>query len=381
MVLAFILVAIHWQYNFVEIYKKIESYYVDYHLKRITSPDSSGWINGKKGIVVLGDSISHGAFVSNIQEHGWVRMLSRHWQSKSGTSSYGFVPMMTVAPGTSLESRDVNSINFTNVGSGWKALSHANAMDFPNGFAMRSSNPGNKISVSIPNFQDGFIVHHANQLGGGKFNVYSGGERVASVDTGTNNNKLAHTRVTFNKNPSPHRDISLQIIDANPVDILGFSYVSDKVEPIVQNMSQSGRRLRYISAKLIDNVFHDSAVVIVALGQNDFQESGEEYKKETRAVIDGMIESAKKYNTDIIVPDFCWTATKSNWLRVELARLASETGGVYIPYPDIIAEKNNNTPTDVDVLVSKMKMWVDGSHPNKLGNEFIYEQFIKFTGW
>ncbi|MEH8110369.1 SGNH/GDSL hydrolase family protein [Aeromonas veronii] len=359
----------------------LSSYFNYQHLKNVSMQNSDGWVNGRKGVVILGDSISHGAFTSDIMKNGWVRKLNRLWQSKMDTESYGFVPMLTIAPGKKLQSKDIHSIGFVNVESGWKALSPVDAGKLPNGFAMRSINTGNEIKIHVPNFQDRMIIHHANQIGGGSFTVYVNGVKTAEVNTGADDNKFAATYIPFKNDNLEYQNISLHVNDSRPVDILGFSYVSGEPEPIVQNMSQSGRRLRYVSSSVVDKVFQDAAVVILALGQNDFQETDENYKKETRLVIDQMILAAIKYDVKVVVNDFCWTAGKDNWLRIELARLAISANGTYIPYPDIIAADNNNVVADVDFLVSKKKMWVDGSHPNILGNEFIYDQFVKYTKW
>lgn len=338
------------------------------------------WANGKKGTTILGDSICHGAFAGNLYSHGITRLLARALNGEFGTSSYGFTPMLALGVGQPYESRDIHDVSFINVGSGWVGQSGADGAEFLNGFAFRSTAAGNKISYSLPSFQRRAVIHHANQAGGGTFTIKVNGAVVATVNTGSNSDKFAATEVAANDNQYGGVTIEVETTNTLPVDICGISYFSSVIEPVLQNMSESGRRARYVSTTVINEVCAQSSTVIFALGQNDYAETDPAYRSATIAVIDALIAASNANGCQMVVPDFCWTAGgTSNWFRLQLKRLAVETSGIYIPFPDLLRQPSGAQP-DANYLVNTLGMWVDGSHPNVTGCQWVFETIAKGMG-
>ena len=144
-------------------------------------------------------------------------------------------------------------------------------------------------------------------------------------------------------------------------------------------MSQSGRRARHVSTDVITEVCSKSSAVIFALGQNDFAETDPAYTTAVTTVITNLISASNANGCRMIVPDFCWTAPASNWMRAQLRRLADETSGIYVPFPDLL-RKPDGSPADSAYLVSTLGMWVDGSHPNEKGCKWVFETLAKFMG-
>ena len=347
-----------------------------------TSPSSNAagatWSNGKRCVTVVGDSISHGAFAGNLFSHGFTRLLARSVNAELGGSSYGFTPMLALGVGQPYDSRDLHNVAFTNVGTGWVAQDGANGSGYLNGFAFRSSAIGNKIKFSLPSFQRRAAIHHANQPSGGTFTIKVNGVVADTVNTGVDSNKFAATIVNTPDNQYGVVTVEVESTTAGAIDICGISYFSDNSEPTLQNMSQSGRRARNLSAEVINEIFARSSTVIFALGQNDYSETDPAYIAATTANIDAAISAALANGTRVVVPDFCWTsATLNNWMRRQLKRLAVETGGIYIPLPDLL-RKPDGTQPDSTYLVNTLGMWVDGSHPNKIGNQWIFETIAKY---
>lgn len=338
------------------------------------------WANGKKCTTFLGDSIGHGAFAGNLFSHGITRLLARALNAEFGTSSYGFTPMLVLGAGQSYESRDIHDVIFTNVGGGWAGQDAAAGADYLNGFAFRSTSSGNKISFSLPSFQRRAVIHHANQAGGGTFTIKVNGTVAATVNTGANTNKFAVTEVDAADNKYGVVLIEVESTNASPVDICGISYFSNQAEHVLQNMSQSGRRARNLSTAVINEVCANSSTLIFALGQNDYAETDQAYIDATVANVDAVIAAANLNKVSLVVPDFCWTAASTtNWMRLQLKRMATETGGIYIPLPDLLRKPDGSQP-DSDYLVNQLGMWVDGSHPNVIGCQWVFETIAKAMG-
>ena len=334
------------------------------------------FVNGKKGLVILGDSISAGAFAGNLYSNGWARLLARSVNGELGAGSYGFTPMLTLGDSQPYESIDIHNVSFVNVGSGWSAKEGSNGSTYLNGFAFRSINSGNKITFSLPSFMRRALIHHANQAGGGSFTITVNGTLVATVNTSSNTDASAVTEVATPDNQYGAVTIIIEATNNLPVDILGVSYLSSALEPCVQNFSTSGRRSHDVGLSVLNTVLSNSSAVIFALGHNDFGATDPTYIAETTQVITNMITSANSNGTKIIVPDFCWSAPSSNWMRTQLKRLAKETNGVYIDFPKMFA-KNDGSPADSTWLINNLGLFVDGSHPNAKGNEFIFEVIAK----
>ncbi|MEH8110332.1 phage tail protein [Aeromonas veronii] len=349
-------------------------------LSPLYNADAAHWANGKKGTTILGDSICHGAFAGNLFSHGITRLLARAINAECGSSSYGFTQMTALGIGKSYESRDIHNVNFTNVGVGWVGQGAAAGSGYLNGFAFRSTNIGNKININLPSFQRRAVIHHANQAGGGTFTIKVNGVLAATVNTGTNTDKFSAAEVAANDNQYGVTTIEVETTNALPVDICGISYFSSVLEPVLQNMSDSGRRARYVSSAVVNEVCAQSSTVIFALGQNDYAETDAAYRAATIAVIDAMIAASNANGCRMVVPDFCWTAAgTTNWMRLQLKRLAVETNGIYIPFPDMLRKPDGSQP-DSDYLVNTLGMWVDGSHPNVKGCQWIFETIAKCMG-
>lgn len=336
---------------------------------------SAGWMNGRRGTVILGDSISHGAFAGNLYSNGIVRLLARAMNGKHGTDSYGFVPISALGIGQPYESRDIHSPSV----SGFAARESNLATDCLNGLAFRSLATGSKITVNLPSFQRRCIVHHVNQAGGGSFTIKVNGFVMATVNTSSTNDISATTSVVTDDNGRGSCTIEVETTNSSVVDILGFSYVSASPEHTLQNMSQSGRRARWLSSAVIDTAFRDAGTVIFALGYNDHAETDQSYQAAVIAHIDTAIAKANQYGTAVVVPDYIWTAGPTNWMRVQLKRLAEETGGIYIPFAEYL-KKPDGTYADSAHLVNTLGMWVDGAHPNADGCSWVFGVLARAMG-
>ena len=78
------------------------------------------------------------------------------------------------------------------------------------------------------------------------------------------------------------------------------------------------------------------------------------------------------------MPDFVWYAGPSNRTRVQLKRLATETKGTYIPFPDYFM-KNSIVP-NAAYLTGTLNLFTNDLHPNVAGHKYIAEVVAKKIG-
>ncbi|WNY35841.1 hypothetical protein VbVaMValp1_42 [Vibrio phage Vb_VaM_Valp1] len=342
----------------------------------ITSASASDdFFNGGESISVLGDSISHGAYAIDIYTNGWVKLLGRSLNAEYGTYSYGYTPYLTIGKGD-LSSKDIHSINFKGQ---WTGLNNELATDSVSGLGFKSNNEGDTISITIPtSFINRALIHYRTQENGATFDVFVDGVLVDYVSSSGKINSFNSYELII---PSSNKTVTISVVlkESKPFIFEGISYLSPYKERVCNNYSQSGRRLRYVGEDVIKTVCENSHTVVMALGHNDHGETDPAYQSEVSSKIDLFIQYANQHKVRVVVPDFCWGADSSNWMRVLLKKLASDTGGIYVDLPSMLT-KEDGSPADSNHLINTLGMWVDGSHPNIKGNKWIFETVAKEMG-
>lgn len=336
---------------------------------------AAAFVNGTRSTVILGDSISHGAFAGNLYTNGWTRLLARALNNEYGTQSYGFIPTGTLGSGSTV-SRDLHSVAF--VGT-WNGVSDADAANYPNGFAFRGNTTSHRVSVTIPSFMSRAVIHYATQPGGASASVSVNGTVVTTINSAGTVNGFSSVEVPLTDNGSGESLVSIQLTTSGNFDWLGNSYFAGVVEAVTQNFSQSGRRLYYVSQSTINTLCQNANTLIMALGVNDSGETLQSYQDGFKQRIDWIISAANANGVRVIVPDFCCTQPDTNYVRQELRRLASSTNGVYVDIPSLL-KKDDGTLADSDYLNNVVKLFVDGTHPNIDGNAFIFEVIARSMG-
>ncbi|AVF59858.1 SGNH/GDSL hydrolase family protein [Vibrio diabolicus] len=334
---------------------------------------SSSFFNNTKSVSILGDSITHGAFAGDVSRNGWANLLTRALNAEYGTHSYGYTPYTKLGSGEH-ESYDI--AQFSKSGE-WAGLSGADADNFVSGFGYRSATIGSSLTFKIPAFMSRVLIHYMQRPDGAEIDVLVNGRPTKVIESKGIIDNFACAGVDLFDNGSGEIEIQLVIKSDGYFDFSGISYLSSYSETVCNNYSHSGRRLRYTSDVLVNNICENSQTLIMALGHNDSGESEDlDYRAAFRHVIDTLIHACNRHKVNVIVPDFVWARSESNWVRVELMRLASETNGVYINFPKML-EKSEGIPADRNHLINTLGMWVDVSHPNEEGNKWIFEEIAK----
>ncbi|WP_299491670.1 SGNH/GDSL hydrolase family protein [uncultured Shewanella sp.] len=332
----------------------------------------SNFFNNEKSISILGDSITHGAFAGDITRNGWANLIARAFNVEYGTYSYGYTPYTKLGSGKN-ESQDVGIFSKSN---GWQSLVRADAENFVSGLGYRTSTINSFLVFKIPAFMARALIHYIQQPDGAKFDILINGDVHKTIDSSGLVNNFSCADVDLYDDGSGAIEIKVIIKSGGVFSFSGISYLSSYSESVCNNFSQSGRRLRYTSENVINTICENSSTLILALGHNDAGENAPAYQLAFKNVINLTISACNKYNVNVVVPDFVWSSDESNWVRLELMRLASETSGLYINLPKQI-EKKNGVPADRNHLVNTLGMWVDISHPNEEGNKWIFEEVSK----
>lgn len=338
-----------------------------------------------RNCTILGDSISHGAFALNTFLHGWARLFARAFNAELSTTSYGFVNLGSLGSGGTATS-DIHAVGFS--GTAWTgvdASTSSEAASYPAGMAYRAGDATSLITITVPSFQNRAMVYFGTRPSGVNFTIHVNGVLAATVVTAGTAGYSAQ-EITMVDNGYGDNVITIQsTAGAVQPDIIGISYLSAAVEPVVNNFSASGRRLRYLSEALIIAMMQESSTMIIALGHNDqgSADSDNTYYADFMQRITWLTTYSKQYGVRMVVPDFCWSAARSSRTRAALRKLARDTGGIYIDMPGDLFKNRETLAAGADrfnYLVNDYKMWTDGSHPGKAGQKWIFETIAKRVG-
>lgn len=340
---------------------------------------------GAQGAIInLGDSISHGAFAGELYYNGWTRILARMLAGEFGGESYqGFVPPLTLDPGGPNESRDIHSISFVGTWASNDSAVSTNGRASYSGLSFTTTTQNDYIRTDIPTFQDKLLVWYLQQPGGGELTI-SDNTGVVSVINTSGTLSVQSELVALVDNGQGSCFVEAKKTDATvaPVDVIGFGYLEELTTPTLHNFSTSGRRLRYVDESVISETANNAGIFMLSLGHNDQGDVDADpmatYAVEFVQRIDWVIQYCNANNVLLVVNDFCWTTADTSYTRKQLRRAADETGGIYIPFPNLITP-DGDVPV-ASYLTTIINMWVDASHPNVEGNKWVAETIAKYLG-
>jgi lysophospholipase L1-like esterase len=334
-------------------------------------------------VYVIGDSMLHGAFAQDLYRNSAVNLLKRMINKEFGVVSYGFVPLMSLGVGVNY-SQDIPEILFTTVGGGphsWVPHEGPTGTYVAQGLSWVSTATNNILATTIPTFQRKFFVWYIAQPGGGTFDIKINGATVTTINTSAPSLSALNVYVTgVIDNGLGFCKLECVTTSTGIVELCGFSYNGNDNQLTVNNFSNSGRRLRWLDEATINQMMNGCAMFVCALGYNDSGDNMTDtaYFTEFKKRIDWLILYSKLYEVPMIVPDFVWDKNSDDVTRVQLQRLAKETNGVYIPFPDYFQKSGQATSNSY--RVDTLKLFVDGAHPNIAGHRYIAETIAKRIG-
>lgn len=333
----------------------------------------------ENGTVILGDSISHGAYQGSLDDNGWVNLFKRMVNAENGHSvngSYGLIPLLSWNTAPNNNTVDLASIAFTGSPVSVTSIEGETLL---NSLAFEVTTTAS-VKSTLPTFQSIVRVWYVQHTGGGILEVFVNGVSVATQDTAGTLDLSANITV-----PMTDNGLGLHAIEAKAsvgtATFTGFGY--ENATNVVNNFSQSGRKLLDATEECLRQLC-TAGNLVVALGHNDVGVvDGNPINEALFSTnIDHIINYCLRYNTNVIVPDFCWFTAKSSYVRQELKRLALATSGVYVDFPSLLTRdyRNKSEFGSSFYLVDTMHYWHDSSHPNELGGQFIAETIAKAIG-
>lgn len=335
-------------------------------------------ISNAPTMYVLGDSISHGAFAGNIYRHSWVNLFRRMIYNEVGTLSYGFTPTLALFDPLGVAQKEIHDIDILGT---WDVRGSETGSHVAQGVSFVSNGTGNSIKSTVPTFQDSCTVYYVSRPGGGTFDIKVNGVKVTSVDTTSASiDPIVGMSVPLKDNRSGICTIEVVTTSTATVEVCGFSYGGAYSDAVLHNFSTSGRRLRWLDENTISRMMQGTSLFIMALGINDLSqnESDPSYFSEFVTRISWLIQYANQYKVPMVVPDFVWSYPSTNKTRQQLKRLADETQGIYIPFPDYF--RKGSQSADASYLINELKLFTDEAHPNVDGHKYIAETIAKKLG-
>lgn len=334
----------------------------------------------RQSTVLLGDSISHGAYQGNLYADGYANLLKRMFNAENGNSangSYGLIPLLSWNTAPNNNTVDVHQVIFTDSPT---AIFTKNGECLLNSLAYECTGT-QAVKTTIPTFQTTCRIWYVQDPTYGTLEVFVNGVSVTTVDTSGAFDLAANITVPITDDGFGSCTIEVKA-SVGTIAFSGFGY--EQSGNVFNNFSQSGRKLSDLTEGCIKKLATASNL-IVALGHNDVGVVDGNPANEAifSANIDLIIKWATYYNTNVIVPDFCWfTDFDSSHVRQELKRLSRETSGTYVPIPEYLTRdlRNRNEFGVTFYLVNTLKMFHDGSHPNELGAQWIAETIASEIG-
>ena len=339
----------------------------------------------RNSIVILGDSISHGAYQGELYKDGWVNIFKRMCNAQTGSKSYGFAPLLTLSSGTPI-SKEVHDVSFSSGNSFEFQESTTGGEDCLQGLAVQGSQAGDFININCPTFMPYIRLWFIKSPSSGIFSYSLNDGVEVNVDTSGTEDLAASLVIDMKDNRKGKCNLKLTIISGT-VRLCGVSYeyplTGNLAGNVVHNFSQSGRRLRTATESMIETACKGSTLVL-CLGHNDQADInatpalGSNFTQR----VDWIIKYCLKYNTSLVVPDFCWTTAPSGHVRRELRRAAAATKGLYIPLPDYLYRDQmlKTEYSDLFYQVSTLGLFSDVSHPTAAGGKWISETVSKAIG-
>ncbi len=355
----------------------------------------------KSPVNLLGDSISFGYFASyagnggnNLGSNGggmfynsYPSILARMLANEFGTSAYkGFSPNVYDYAGDLDVATEVSRTGFSQVDD-----SGDFAANLYSGQCITSVTTNDEAIYKVPATFDRVILWYVGQPNGGTIEVSVNGNVELTESTAAaavENRRVQFDTSTVGYTGQGNVEISIK----NVGGVVSFSGIGATnyrsfVTPAetrggaLNQFAAPGRTLRTVSEQTIADVTSGASALIMALGYNDkdINYSGQESE---RAIftqrIDWIIQYCNSNGCPLIIPDFTWNFGPDAFTRTELKRACLETGGTYIPLPDMI--KQDGEISDGSYLTDVIKRWWDPAHPNRFGHEWIANTIAKYMG-
>lgn len=360
-------------------------------------------LNLGHGVNIIGDSISAGAYQGNVYTNGWPALLAKAINNQFGSKNVGAIPMDSLYnPVAAYLTDQLHAVTWfgdwgTRVGSigiyDWPiGNTGAAAGDAINGKTVVSVNNTAYVEITVPSINRIATFYYVGQPGGGKFDVSVNGAIVSELNTyapiKTYNMQYPLITVDGGQGETIIRLTKKDTLPTELQPVVRYQKVSGNLNEHFQlmnvcNHSISGRQLVTMTEAGIIAATNCASVVL-ALGYNDAQaDTDDTYYAAYLQRINWFIQYANIFKCLVVVADFCWYASPTGRRRAQLKRVATDTRGLYLGFPDKFYPQGQipvDTSPAASELISPLNLFADNAHPNFKGNEMIFTQIARALG-
>lgn len=316
--------------------------------------DAFSSVTSANNICIVGDSISTGAFVTDINKDCWSNQIVNTYAAQYNTGNLGLVNTNTGAI-TDFNNGIYHKITASTANGLVSDLSPNNIVTYIQG--------AESITYSMPRSYSKFrllLVGGAADVG---ISVDGGTASVFPVTT--NANILWSDEYTI---PDGKDNATITITrDGGAgtfVYIAGIQYYNDATLPVVDIYSKSGLQINQLADNSIDFYLENYKTIIWAMGYNDGTVNDQVDKQKLDRLVDGL-----QSDQQLLLLDFGWTYTSSyirNWYK--------DYSTNYTNIHSLILPEMFYSDSSIPIstyLIDDLEWWDDAAHPNIKGHNWI----------
>ncbi len=325
-------------------------------------------------VAIVGDSISHGAFSTDIKNKSYVSLLKQSLTNRFNSKNYGFESVSASNTDGIWNSTMIHGM-YT-VGT-WTTTEDANVWAINGSERWGVVNSTMYFEIDDLKEQTSFKINTLKSVSTAcTYSVYVNNVLKEVFGSGATGNVIQNAlsnSVALADNGSGGATIKI-VITEGTIGIAGITYYNKEADYIVNNYSQSGRKAENINEYVVSYIMSTHKVVFWNMGHND---AGTSDLTKYNQVMNWVKSYATSNGTIVIFCDFFWTHSALNAAKLKMISTSSllANQSIYIDIPTSLT-LDNSIPK-ITYLTTTLGAWSDESHPNDKGHRAVFSQIKK----
>lgn len=322
-------------------------------------------LKGASNICIVGDSITQ------LGQDNYSIALSKRLRTLVNTNNIGRITAYSLLS-------EFHKVTFGNIANWTETIASSTAL---NGYSIGSSVVNAYITFSsAKSNQTKARIVYIQQSTAISFEVYVNNVLALTVNNAGGTVEETKSEL-FTINNTKYNDIKC-VVKSGLIDISAVDYYESVTSANIHVLATGGRRTSYLTDATITKIHSDYDVIIWALGYNDVSNYWDENTKtQTLARLSTMyslLQSSQKY---FIALNYIWDVTDlTKWHEESLSNFcASYNNGFYLDYASTIV-KADGTRADDAYRQTVLREWSDNAHPNKYGDNRLYNYIVNSLG-